>query len=331
MPRPDDTFDYQALFDHAGVGLLEIAFDGSIRRINANGAAFFGHPTEVLVGENVINVTHPDDVPRTVEALEQVISGATPLVTVEKRYIRADGETVWSRSRVSLLPTCHGPATSVVAVIADITELKRAQQDLEALNISLQETLEGGLLGLGIALEARDLETSGHTTRVMQYSLQLGKALGLDDVTLNELKHGAGLHDLGKLTIPDAVLLKPGRLDAAEWALMQTHAHNGHEIASRIPTLPRLALDVIRHHHERWDGTGYPDRLAGTDIPLLARIFAVCDVYDALTSERPYKHAWSHEAALKELYVQRGRQFDADVVDAFLAIHAATTDSNDVT
>ncbi|SMB83052.1 HD domain-containing phosphohydrolase [Deinococcus hopiensis] len=317
---PNDTFDYQLLFDHAGVGLLEIDFDGCIRRINANGAAFFGRSAEVITGQNVTVLTHPEDIPRTIDALQQVVRGDTSLAVLEKRYVRADGEIVWSRSRVSLLPTRSGPATSVIAVIADITDLKRAQQDLEALNLSLQATLEGGLLGLGIALEARDLETSGHTLRVMQYSLQLGEALGLDAVMLTELKHGASLHDLGKLTIPDAVLLKPGRLDAAEWALMQTHAHNGYEIASRIPTLPRLALDVIRHHHERWDGTGYPDRLAGTDIPLLARIFAVCDVYDALTSERPYKRAWSHQAAVDELRAQRGRQFDAEVVDAFLAL-----------
>jgi HD-GYP domain-containing protein (c-di-GMP phosphodiesterase class II) len=220
---------------------------------------------------------------------------------------------------VSLLPGDNAPPDSVIAVVADITELKHAQRDLEEVNRALQATLEGGLLALGIALEARDLETSGHTVRVMDLSQHLGEELGLNAVTLNELKHGASLHDLGKLTIPDAVLRKPGRLDAEEWVLMQTHAHNGYAIASRIPTLARAALDVIRHHHERWDGTGYPDRLAGEAIPLLARIFAVCDVYDALTSERPYKSAWTHEAALEELRAQRGRQFDPQVIDAFLS------------
>jgi PAS domain S-box-containing protein len=319
-PSMNDLSDYQSLFEHAGVGLLELTFDGDIRRINPNGAAFFGSSVEALAGQSVLSVTHPDDISRTLEALQQVINGTTPLVVVEKRYIRADGEIVWSRSRVSLLPQQTGPATSMVAVIADITELKRAQQALEALNLSLQATLEGGLLGLGIALEARDLETSGHTLRVMQHSVQLGHALGLNPVKLTELKHGASLHDLGKLTIPDTVLLKPGRLDADEWAVMQTHAHNGYEIASRIPTLSRTALDVIRHHHERWDGTGYPDRLAGSAIPFLARIFAVCDVYDALTSERPYKQAWTHEAALNEVSVQSGRQFDPQVVAAFLTL-----------
>ena len=155
--------------------------------------------------------------------------------------------------------------------------------------------------------------------------MQLGQALGLPAQELTELKHGASLHDLGKLTIPDTVLLKPGRLDADEWAIMQTHAHNGYEIAARIPTLSRPALEVIRHHHERWDGTGYPDRLAGSDIPLLARIFAVCDVYDALTHERPYKHAWTHEEALNEVQAQAGRQFDPQIVAAFLTLFIPTS------
>ncbi|WP_407571618.1 HD domain-containing phosphohydrolase [Deinococcus altitudinis] len=327
-PATNDLLDYRSLFEHAGVGLLELTFDGHIRRINPDGAAFFGFSVEALTGRSVLDLTYPDDVPRTLDALQHVIAATVPLVVLEKRYIRADGEIVWSRSRVSLLPQCTGPAISMVAVIADITELKRAQQALETLNLSLQATLEGGLLGLGIALEARDLETSGHTLRVMQFSMQLGQALGLDPVQLTELKHGASLHDLGKLTIPDTVLLKPSRLNAEEWATMQTHAHNGHKIASRIPTLSRAAMDVIRHHHERWDGTGYPDRLAGSAIPLLARIFAVCDVYDALTSERPYKQAWTHEAALSELRAQSARQFDPQIVVAFLALFDA--DPSDV-
>ncbi|ADV67657.1 HD domain-containing phosphohydrolase [Deinococcus maricopensis] len=320
----DDLADYQALFDHAGVGLLEITFGGCIRRINPDGAAFFGLPREQLLGMSVLDVTHPEDIERTIEALGRVVRGDAPVVVLEKRYLRADGEVVWSRSRVSLLPGRAGPADSVVAVVADITELKRAQQDLERLNVNLQATLEGGLLGLGIALEARDLETAGHTERVMTLSHQLGAALGLDGVTLNELRQGASLHDLGKLTIPDAVLLKPGRLDAAEWALMQTHAHNGHAMAARIPTLAPAAMGVIRHHHERWDGTGYPDRLSADEIPLLARIFAVCDVYDALTSERPYKHAWAHGDALAEVRAQRGRQFDPHVVDTFLTLFGSS-------
>jgi|GEM_PF-2342365 len=184
----------------------------------------------------------------------------------------------------------------------------------------VRRTLEGGLLGLGIALEARDLETTGHTQRVVQHSMTLGRALGLPAEQLESLRQGAYLHDIGKLAIPDAILLKPGQLTGAEWSIMQSHAERGHEMACRIGTLPPGALSVIRHHHERWDGTGYPAGLEGDAIPFLARIFAVCDVYDALTSARPYKQAWRDEDARAEIQRLSGVQFDPRIVRAFLAV-----------
>ncbi|GAA5513929.1 hypothetical protein Dcar01_02678 [Deinococcus carri] len=185
---------------------------------------------------------------------------------------------------------------------------------------ALRRTLEGGLLGLGVALEARDLESYGHTQRVVDASVRLGRALGLDPLALDELRQGAYLHDIGKLSIPDRILLKPGRLEPDEWHIMQGHAAAGASIAAHIPQLSPRALDVIRSHHERWDGTGYPSRLAGEEIPLAARIFTVCDVYDALTSERPYKAAWTPEEARAEIAAQAGRQFDPQVVRAFLEV-----------
>lgn len=197
----------------------------------------------------------------------------------------------------------------------------RLGHTLERLHVieEARASLEGGMLGLGLALEARDLETAGHTQRVVALAESLGKALGLGAPQLGDLRQGAYLHDIGKLAIPDAVLLKPARLDPDEWALMQTHAVRGVELAARIPALSAGALQVIRHHHERWDGLGYPSGLAGLEIPLLARIFAVCDVYDALTSERPYKPAWSPEAALAEIESQAGQHFDPRIVQALLS------------
>jgi HD-GYP domain-containing protein (c-di-GMP phosphodiesterase class II) len=152
----------------------------------------------------------------------------------------------------------------------------------------------------------------------MTLSRRLGEAWGLSAERMEGLRHGAYLHDLGKLRVPDRVLLKPGRLDPEEWSLMRAHAAEGFELARRMPLLSPLALDVVRHHHERWDGAGYPDGLSGEAIPLLARLFAVCDVYDALTSERPYKEAWTAEQARAEIAAQAGRQFDPDVVAVFL-------------
>lgn len=183
----------------------------------------------------------------------------------------------------------------------------------------LEATREGALQALGVALEARDFETKGHTERVVTEAVRLGKQLGLSAEDLDALRQGAYLHDIGKLMVPDSVLLKPGLLDDNERLEMNRHAQFGAGLAASIPTLPHLARQVILHHHERWDGTGYPDGLVGEAIPLVARIFSVIDVYDALLSVRPYKPAWSAEKARAELLRQAGRQFDPLVVRTFLA------------
>ncbi|UBV41667.1 diguanylate cyclase [Deinococcus taeanensis] len=195
--------------------------------------------------------------------------------------------------------------------------------DRQAHIADVEATREGALLALGLSLELRDFETAGHTERVVRLALAVGRAMGLDDTQLETLRVGAYLHDIGKLAVPDAILLKPGRLDPEEWTVMQSHAATGHALVSRIPTLPQGAKGVVRHHHERWDGGGYPDRLAGEAIPVAARIFSVVDVFDALTSERPYKHAWPAEDALQEIQAQAGRQFDPQVVQVALAVLTA--------
>ncbi|PNY81226.1 HD domain-containing phosphohydrolase [Deinococcus koreensis] len=210
-------------------------------------------------------------------------------------------------------------------------EAQGLRLDLQRINASLEEqvrertleiraTFEGGLLSLGTALEARDFETAGHTERVVKWAHALGQALQLSAAELDSLVEGAYLHDLGKLAVPDQILLKPGKLTPEEWTVMQSHAARGHALAARLPHLSAGALDVIRHHHERWDGGGYPFGLSGQTIPRLARLFAVCDVYDALTSVRPYKAAWSAEAARAELQAQAGRHFDPESVQAFLTL-----------
>ncbi|WP_018466389.1 GAF domain-containing protein [Calidithermus timidus] len=195
--------------------------------------------------------------------------------------------------------------------------LERALEKAQTLQ-QLRQAREEALKGLGVALEYRDLETAGHTERVTRLALRLAEALGLGEPALTELRLGAYLHDLGKLAVPDAILKKPGKLTPEEWEQMKAHVTLGEEMARRLGFLPPATLEVIRHHHERWDGKGYPDGLAGEAIPLLARIFALADVYDALTSERPYKPPWSHEEALAELERQAGRQFDPQLAQVFV-------------
>jgi len=212
--------------------------------------------------------------------------------------------------------------------IVELTAL-RLEHALELRRVvgELSSTLEASLLTLSIVLEARDFETHGHTTRAATMAMQLGEHLGLDSAALQLLRQGAYLHDIGKLRIPDEILQKPGRLTPEEWTRMQSHVMEGYDIAHRIPGLPPAILDVIRSHHEHWDGLGYPDALAGTDIPLSARIFAVCDVYDALISDRPYKTAWTREEAIAEIERQSGRHFDPEVVHAFLKLMERRVDA----
>lgn len=201
--------------------------------------------------------------------------------------------------------------TAVANTIASLTARLVAEEQAVA-------TREAALRALGLALEFKDGETAGHTDRVTSLALRIGHLMGLDDTTLAHLRWGAYLHDVGKLAVPDAILLKPGALDEQEWNVMRSHVTHGQRIAVALSFVPQAALDLVAHHHERWDGRGYPDRLAGDAIPPLARIFAVVDVYDALTSERPYKRAWTHDEAVREIEANAGRQFDPVVVNAFL-------------
>jgi hypothetical protein len=172
---------------------------------------------------------------------------------------------------------------------------------------------------LVLAAEYRDDDTFQHTSRVARSSVAIGKALGVESGELGTLLEAAPLHDVGKIAIPDAILFKAGRLSPAEFDVMKTHTTLGAKLLadSGSPVLQMGAL-IARSHHERWDGSGYPDGLAGERIPLVARIVAVADVFDALTHERSYKPAWSVEDALEELRAGAGSQFDERVVAAFL-------------
>lgn len=168
---------------------------------------------------------------------------------------------------------------------------------------------------LGKAAEYRDNETGMHILRMSHFSQILALAAGYSKRAAEELLHAAPMHDVGKIGIPDAVLLKPGKLDADEWAVMQQHAAMGAEIIGEHDSgLLRLAAEIALAHHEKWDGSGYPKGLSGSDIPLPARIVAVADVFDALTSERPYKKAWTVEDAVTHIQNESGRHFDPELV-----------------
>jgi putative nucleotidyltransferase with HDIG domain len=171
-----------------------------------------------------------------------------------------------------------------------------------------------------MAIDAKDQVTHGHIRRVQLFSTQLARALGASDRDVQALNAAALLHDLGKLAVPEHILNKPGPLTPAEYQEMKKHAHIGASILSKIE-FPFPVVPIVRHHHESWDGTGYPDGLKGSAIPMGARILAVVDCYDALTSDRPYRRRMTHDDALEIIRSRSGRMYDPDVVDAFIRVH----------
>lgn len=198
--------------------------------------------------------------------------------------------------------------------LEDLVEQRTSELD-RALG-SLEEAYRSTLKALTTALETRDSETHGHSERVVSYSLRLGREYGLDESQLKSLEFGSLLHDIGKIGVPDSILRKPAKLTEDEWVRMREHPLHGQQILRGIEFLEGAAR-VVAQHHEKWDGSGYPLGLKDNDIDLCARIFAVADAYDAMTSDRVYRRGKSYEMAAKELDDWAGRQFDPKVVEAF--------------
>lgn len=205
----------------------------------------------------------------------------------------------------------------LAAYAAVALENARLFNQMQESNIQLSQAYEATIEGWSRALEMRDKETKGHSERVTRLSLRLARVVGLPECEFTNLRRGVLLHDIGKMVVPDHILLKPGPLSEDEQAIMRQHPIYGYEMLSSIPFLAQ-ALDIPYCHHENWDGTGYPRGLKGEDIPFGARIFALVDVWDALLSNRPYRPGWTVTAARNYIVEQSGRRFDPNVVIAFL-------------
>lgn len=223
------------------------------------------------------------------------------------------------RSWVQFLEALADQAAIAVDNARLLEELQRSHDELV---VAYDATLEGWCR----ALDLRDRETEGHTLRVTEQAVILARAVGIPEHELVHIRRGALLHDIGKMAIPDSILLKRGPLTEEEWAIMRLHPVYAYELLSPIPYL-RPALDIPYAHHERWDGSGYPRGLTGEDIPLLARVFAVVDVWDALRSDRPSRPAWSEEEARRYIGAEAGRQFDPRIVEVFLRTAASAASS----
>jgi len=243
---------------------------------------------------------------------------------------KLEGKTVYYELTVWPLYNTRKELTGRIYISHDITALKELEYELRKLNSELEdrvqirtrelaEAYESMLEGLARALELRDKETEGHSRRVTESALKIAQKMGIDGQELEDIRSGAILHDIGKISIPDDILHKQGKLTPEERLIVEQHPDTAFTLLSRIPFLGK-AIEIPYSHHEKWDGTGYPRKLKGEDIPLSARIFAVADVWDALSNDRPYNKAWPREQIIDYFIEQTGRHFDPAIVKIFLAM-----------
>lgn len=319
----DSSLDLLATTDGAGRFL----------RVNPAWEHLLGYPSEALLAMPFLELVHPEDREAT-RAESGLLQENRDTVKFRNRYRASDGSYRWlewsaARARNDLT---HAVARDITAQVQAEGLITTHGTDLEAdVAERIQEIDDARtdtLQRLALAGEYRDDETFQHTERVGKAAADIafGVGLALEQTTL--LGEAAPLHDIGKLAIPDGILLKPGPLSDQERAVMQGHTTAGERLlgGSRSPVL-QMAAVIAASHHERWDGNGYPAGLAGEAIPLVGRIVAVADVFDALTHERPYKNAWPVDTAISEIRQGAGSQFDPRVVSAFLAIHGVAASS----
>jgi len=303
------TKDYlNKLITYANSSIVVVDPEMRITLFNQVSERISGHKAEEVIGKD-IRMFLPEDKMKKAEELKKRILSGEDLRLIETPVLTKKGEIrtiLWNSACI------YGDEGKLKAVIfqgQDITELKKAREEL-------QKAYELNLRALTAALEAREHGTAHHCERVAWYAVLLARKMGIDKDHIKDIRYGALLHDIGKIGISDSILLKPGKLTPEEMELVKKHPLIGADILRGIDYFAQV-IEVVLYHHERWDGKGYPMGLSG---PLSARIFAVVDAFDAMTTHRPYRKKMSMEAARKEIKKAAGTQFDPKVVEAFLSI-----------
>jgi PAS domain S-box-containing protein len=307
---------FDQLIDLAPDGFLLIHTDGRISRTNAAMLSLLGVTSDAeLVGSPIESILAPSQRAQVQTCLADVISGRVRQARIETQFTVTNAPPFPAEICVARAMWDDQPVAQVS--VRDVTERVRAARALQLAHDELARSYDATLEGWVRALDLRDRATEGHTQRVTSLTIELARIMGYKERDLVHIRRGALLHDIGKIGIPDAILHKAGPLNDEEWALMRQHPVYAYEMLAPIAFL-RPALDIPYCHHEKWDGTGYPRRLHGDQIPLSARIFAVVDVWDALRSVRPYHAAWPIDKAREYIRSQAGSHFDPQVVSVFM-------------
>lgn len=290
--------------------------DGLFIEANEGFTRFSGHSCDEVIGKTSLEIkiwVDLKDRERLVEDLKQ--NGFCENLLA--RFRQKDGKIIFGLMSARIL-RIKGE-DYLLSITRNISDRIEAEQKMQEAHSQVEKAYEATLQGWARALELREHETADHSRRVVELSLKIGREIGFSPTELVDLERGALLHDIGKMGVPDNILLKPGPLSSDEWVIMKQHPENAFLLLKDVEYLHQ-ALEIPYSHHEHWDGSGYPRGLQGDEIPLSARIFTIVDVWDALLSNRPYRPAWNRQAVLKYMDEQSGKLFDPHIVDVFIRL-----------
>lgn len=309
---------FRLLAENASDMISRLGTDGQVLYVSPACETILGYTPEELTGTISFEIIHEEDRPFVKGLFEGKPLDATYTIAYRARH--KDGNYIWLESSArAVLDRKSGDILEVQAASRNITERKKAEKALQDAHDHLREAYERTIEGWVRALDLRDRETEGHTQRVTELTLKVAATLGFSDEELSHIRRGALLHDMGKMAIPDEILQKPGPLNEVEWEKMRRHPLYAYDMLSPISYLHR-ALEIPFYHHERWDGSGYPHGLKGEDIPLVARLFAIVDVWDALSTDRPYRKKMPRSEVIKYLRENSGKLFDPKLVEVFMSV-----------
>lgn len=279
-----------------------------------------GYEPEELIGVSMTPLVHPEDAKQLID-LSATPEWDNTTITLDYRVRHKNGEYIWIETTARLFFDGSSGQQEFQASSRNITERKEAEEQLQRAHTDLRDAYDKTIEGWVLALDLRDKEIEGHTQRVTNMTEKLARAMGYTDEEITHIRRGALLHDMGKMGISDEILQKPGPLTDDEWVIMRRHPEMAYQMLSKIKYL-KEAITIPYYHHERWDGSGYPHKLKGEDIPLQARMFAVVDVWDALSSDRPYRKKIPHKEVMDYLQRESGHLFDPQVIEKFLRLIA---------
>ncbi len=314
----DSEAQFRLLAENASDMIARLSTSGQMLYISPACQTILGYTPEELVGTSSFDIIHEEDRQNVRELFKGNHFDET--YTISYRALHKNGSYIWlETSARAILDRISGSIIEIQSASRDITERKKGEKALQSAHIHLQEAYERTIEGWVRALDLRDRETEGHTQRVTELTLKVARTLGFSEEELAHIRRGALLHDMGKMAIPDEILQKPGPLNETEWEKMRRHPMYAYEMLSPIEYL-RPALDIPFCHHERWNGSGYPRGLKETEIPLVARLFAIVDVWDALCSDRPYRKKLPKKEVISYLREKSGNLFEPKLIDVFLSV-----------